>query len=97
MAAKARHNLERAIQCLLTRNPQLANAVIADDDEVDELERVIDRLGMEILMRFSPVASDLRLVVSSMKISSKPGGFALLFSTHPPLEARIEALKTARI
>jgi phosphate transport system protein len=69
MAAKARHNLERAIQALLQRNPELANAVIADDDEVDDLERGIDKLGMEILLRFHPVASDLRLVISSMKIS----------------------------
>ncbi len=69
MAAKARHNLERAIRSLLERNPELANAVIADDDEVDEHERHIDRLGMEILVRFHPMATDLRLVVSSMKIS----------------------------
>ncbi len=69
MAAQARHNLERAITALLERNVELANAVIADDDDVDELERRIDRLGVDILVRFHPVASDLRLVVSSMKIS----------------------------
>jgi phosphate transport system protein len=69
MAAQARYNLERAITSLLERNTELANAVIADDDEVDELERKIDKLGVEILVRFHPVASDLRLVVSSMKIS----------------------------
>ncbi len=69
MAAQARHNLERAIASLLERNIELANAVIADDDEVDELERKIDRLGVDILVRFHPVATDLRLVVSSMKIS----------------------------
>lgn len=69
MAAQARHNLERAIRALLERNPELANAVIADDDEVDDRERRIDQLGMDILVRFHPVATDLRLVVSSMKIS----------------------------
>ena len=69
MAAKARHNLERAVQALLERNVELANAVIADDDEVDERERKIDQLGMDILVRYHPVATDLRLVVSSMKIS----------------------------
>ena len=69
MAGKARHNLERAIRALLQRNIDLANAVIADDDEVDEHERQIDKLGMEMLVRFHPLASDLRLVVSSMKIS----------------------------
>jgi len=69
MAGKARHNLERAVSALLERNVELANAVIADDDDVDEHERHIDQLGMEILVRFHPMASDLRLVVSSMKIS----------------------------
>lgn len=69
MAAKARHNLERSIQALLDRNMELANSVIADDDDVDELERSIDQLGMDILMKYHPMATDLRLVVSSMKIS----------------------------
>lgn len=69
MAAKARHNLERAVQALLERNLELANSVIADDDEVDELERSIDKLGMEILVKYHPMASDLRFVVTSMKIS----------------------------
>lgn len=69
MAGKARHNLERAVRALLERNVELANAVIADDDEVDEHERHIDQLGMEILVRFHPLATDLRMVVSSMKIS----------------------------
>lgn len=69
MAGKARHNLERAVRALLERNVELANAVIADDDEVDEHERRIDQLGIEILVRFHPMATDLRMVVSSMKIS----------------------------
>ena len=69
MAGQTRHNLERAIQALFTRNVDLANAVIADDNEVDDFERRVDKLGMELLVRFHPVASDLRMVVSSMKIS----------------------------
>lgn len=69
MAGKARHNLERAIRSLIERNAELANAVIVEDDEVDDHERVIDKLGMGILVRFHPLAGDLRMVVSSMKIS----------------------------
>ncbi|MFN9026638.1 MAG: PhoU domain-containing protein, partial [Akkermansiaceae bacterium] len=38
MSAKTRHNLERAIQSLLERNNEVANSVIADDDEIDDLE-----------------------------------------------------------
>jgi heat shock protein HtpX len=33
--------------------------------------------------------------VASLKISSRPSGFLALFSTHPPLEERIERLRLA--
>jgi phosphate transport system protein len=67
MASNARQNLERAIQALLSRDIDLARMVIGDDSEVDDLEVKIDQLGMDILVRFHPVASDLRMVITSMK------------------------------
>jgi len=67
MASLTRQNLERAIQALLTRDLDLSRMVIGDDSEVDDLELKIDHLGMDILVRFHPVASDLRLVITSMK------------------------------
>jgi phosphate transport system protein len=70
MAALTRCNLERAAQALFDRNPELARAVIAEDRHINSLECVVDRMGMEILVRYQPVASDLRFVVSSMKIST---------------------------
>jgi len=70
MAAMARQNLDRAIRGLMERDIDLCRDVIADDSEVDEAERRIDRLGMETIVRFHPVASDLRLILSSMKIST---------------------------
>ena len=70
MASVATQNLANAVQGLVTRNLELCNEAIAADDEVNSLERAIDREGMEILMRYNPVASDLREVISSMKIAS---------------------------
>ncbi|RYG31138.1 phosphate signaling complex protein PhoU, partial [bacterium] len=69
MASLARQNLERAMRSLLERDIDLARTVIADDSDVDDLERKIDQVGMEILVRFHPVASDLRLVITSMKMA----------------------------
>lgn len=69
MASLARQNLERAMRSLLERDIDLARTVIADDSDVDDLERKIDQIGMEILVRFHPVASDLRLVITSMKMA----------------------------
>ena len=69
MASLARQNLERAMRSLLERDIDLARTVIADDSDVDDLERKIDQSGMDILVRFHPVASDLRLVITSMKMA----------------------------
>jgi phosphate transport system protein len=70
MASIARRNLENAARGLAGRDVELCRSVIADDTEVDEFERKIDHLGMEILVRFNPVASDLRLVITAMKMST---------------------------
>lgn len=69
MASLARQGLERAMRSLLERDIDLARSVIADDSDVDDLERKIDQTGMEILVRFHPMASDLRLVITSMKMA----------------------------
>lgn len=70
MAAIAAENLENAVTGLLERNEDLCNDAIAEDEEVNNYERKIDKDSMEILLRFNPLASDLRAVVGSMKIST---------------------------
>jgi phosphate transport system protein len=70
MASLTRQNLERAMRSLLERDIELSRVVIGDDSDVDDLEIRVDQTGMEILVRHHPVASDLRLVISSMKIST---------------------------
>ncbi len=70
MASLATENLKNAITGLLERNEDLCNDAIAEDEEVNNYERRIDKEGMEILLRFNPVASDLRSVISAMKVST---------------------------
>ncbi len=70
MASLAQRNLENACRGLQERNSELCNEAIGEDDEVDELERQVDREGMELILRYSPVASDLRQVLRSMKVAT---------------------------
>ena len=70
MSSLAERLLENAIQGLLKRDSTLCNLAIADDEEVDTLEKQIDKEGVEIMIRFHPVASDMRQVISTMKLSS---------------------------
>jgi phosphate transport system protein len=69
MASLTERNLTNATRGLFERDDELSNVVIADDEEIDLLEIQVDRDGVEILMRFQPVASDLRQVVTAMKSS----------------------------
>ena len=44
--------------------------MIAEDEEIDILEKQVDQDGVGLLIRFHPVASDMREVVSAMKVST---------------------------
>ena len=46
----------------MERDPELAQQVIADDDEIDELYLRIDSGTLSMLALQSPVAADLRLI-----------------------------------
>src|SRR6184192_3978123 len=70
MAGLTERSLERAMKGLIDRNDDLCANAIADDEEIDQLEKQIDKDGVDILLRFQPVASDLRRVVSAMKLST---------------------------
>ena len=69
MAGLAERSLDRALKGLFQRNDDLCANAIADDEEIDQLEKQIDKDGFEILLRYQPMASDLRRVVSAIKLS----------------------------
>ena len=69
MAELTARSLENALRGLLERDDDLCLKTIADDDEINQLEKQIDKDGVELLLRFQPFASDLRRVVSAMRLS----------------------------
>lgn len=70
MASVATQNLNDAMRGLSERDQDLCNQVIAEDEQVDDYEKKIDAEGVVILTRFTPLAQDLRRVVSTMRASS---------------------------
>lgn len=69
MASLTERNLENTRRGLFDRDEDWCNTVIADDEEVDTLEVQVDREGVNIMLRFHPLASDMRNVISTMKLS----------------------------
>lgn len=70
MGAGTQRNLQNAFNGLMQRDKSLCNQAIADDEDEDQLEIKIDSLGMGLIVKFRPVASDLRMVIGSMKTAS---------------------------
>src|SRR6201987_3025726 len=61
---------QTAFEALLNRDSELCDHVVAEDEEIDVLEKQVDQDGVSLLLRYHPVASDMRQVVSAMKIST---------------------------
>ncbi|MGB0581026.1 MAG: phosphate signaling complex protein PhoU [Limisphaerales bacterium] len=65
LAIAATHN---ALKSLVDRDDELAQAVEANDNQIDDLEKEIDELSITLLSR-APLASDLRMITVAMKIT----------------------------
>lgn len=70
MASLTERNLANAMTGLFERDSDRANNAIADDEEIDQLEKQVDKEGYEILIRFQPVAVDFRHVIATMRLSN---------------------------
>ncbi|MCX5604765.1 phosphate signaling complex protein PhoU [Streptomyces phaeochromogenes] len=60
----------RATAALLDADLQLAENVISGDERVDDLQRDLENRAITLLARQQPVATDLRTVVTSLRMSA---------------------------
>ena len=70
MASLVEEALNRSMRSLSEFNRQLAYSVILRDQHIDELEKEIDRLCLEFIVRQQPVARALRFVYAVIKINA---------------------------
>ncbi len=68
MGALVEDQLRRAVRSLTEHDVPLAHQVIADDDRVDGMEMDIERRCLTLLALQQPLASDLRVVSTVLKI-----------------------------
>jgi phosphate transport system protein len=62
--------ISRSTHALLTADLTAAEAVIAADDRVDEIQHELDARIIDIIARQQPVASDLRALVTALRMSA---------------------------
>jgi phosphate transport system protein len=69
MAYLAEEALSAGIRALAARDRQTAYTVILRDRRIDELEKEVDRLCLEFLVRQQPVARHLRFAYTTIKVN----------------------------
>ena len=68
MAGLVEKCLDDMTVALADQNIDLAEAVIAADEEIDQYEVAIDRLATQFIARHQPTATDLRFVIVAIKL-----------------------------
>ena len=62
--------MSRATTALLDSDVQLAESVIEADAHIDAQREMVDNLSVDLLARQNPVATDLRIIVTAMRMSA---------------------------
>ena len=68
MGGVVQRQVSDAVEALITNNSELADIVRTKDQEVDAMELMIDEDCTQLIARRQPAASDLRLVISIIKM-----------------------------
>jgi phosphate transport system protein len=107
MGAIVEDHVQRSVLALMERREDLATVVIDTDKEINELHIEVDDRCLKLLALQQPIAKDLRLITSAMKINSdleRIGDQAvniaenvLKILPHPPLRPVIDIPRMASL
>ncbi len=105
MGAKVEAAIAAGIRAVVERDSELARRTIEGDREIDALEVATDDLCLRVLARRQPVASDLRLIATALKLVTdlerigdlavNIGERALELNEEPPLKPYIDLPRMA--
>jgi len=70
MASLVKEAMSQATKALLTADLALAEKVIQDDSVIDNIQHELDARTISLMARQQPVASDLRTLVTSLRMSA---------------------------
>jgi phosphate transport system protein len=70
MGGMAESAIEAAAESYLQRDPKLCQIVFERENSINDAERAIDELALDLLAMQQPMAVDLRFIVAVLKINS---------------------------
>jgi phosphate transport system protein len=95
MGGLALDRLAAAAEAALERRPELAPPILEGDTEINAIQQDLDERCLRLLAQQQPVAGDLRLITSVMKVAGdlervgdqavNIAGIAIALADHPPI------------
>ena len=70
MGALVAESVHRSVLSLEEKNEDYAHQVLRDESRIDQMEIQIDDMATSLIVRDQPVASDMRFVVTAIKINT---------------------------
>jgi phosphate transport system protein len=70
MGGLAEHAIARAIEAYRTRDSKYCQMVLTGENHINEAEREIDELALDLLAMQQPMAVDLRFIIAVVKINA---------------------------
>ncbi len=105
MATNAEEAVQKSLGSVLSRNSDLARDVITDDIQLNTAELEIEEQAFKLLALRQPVATDLRLIIATMRIATTLERIgdqgvniaerALELNNAPPVDLPIDIKKLA--
>ena len=105
MAGQAEEQVRCAVRALVEHDSDLAERVFLGDQAINALDLEIDERCFKLLALHQPVATDLRVIVSGVKINrdlERVGDFAvniaeaaLRYTEHPPVKPLVDIPRMA--
>lgn len=68
MGSLIENAIEQAVYALINKDAKKAYEIMHNDNEIDNKERAIERLCLKLLLQQQPVAKDLRLISTAIKM-----------------------------
>lgn len=68
MASLAREAIEKAVRCIISKDPTLKGEVERLDKEIYHMEQIIEKRCLDLIALHAPVAGDLRTVSTCLKV-----------------------------
>ncbi len=107
LCAYAEESLRNAVKSITDRDEKLAEAVIEKDYDIDQMEVDLEEDCLKILALYQPVATDLRFLITALKINNdieRIGDLAVniaergkFLATHPPVTISLDFIEMADI